>query len=296
MIEPPDPIGLKADVLRHLREQLHAEGFIEVVTPIARRADLGSGRRATTDLAEGRFLRAMIGPALRTNVSDGRPRVYEIGACFRPEAPDDLHAAEFSMLDLYAAHMTFDALIDLAGRMVGPYLPGTPVRVSVADHLHEVFGVDLRRQPLGDLPELMAARLGAAADVPFKDVLGRYISQELEADTLGKAVFLTDYPVGGDEPCARLSPGTSAVLERFELIADGIELVHGYTDEIDKDAFLRRAEAVGLLDDEQRLAWAAIDAGRVPSDTAGLGIGIERLCAVASGTSDIRPFLQSPEF
>lgn len=118
----------------------------------------------------------------------------------------------------------------------------------------------------------------------------------MEADTLAKAVFLTDYPVGGDEPCARLAPGTEAVLERFELIADGIELVHGYTDENDQHAFLQRAEAAGLLDDEQRLAWAAIDAGLVPTDTAGLGIGIERLCAVDAGIRDIRPFLQSPQF
>lgn len=291
-----DPIAVKADVLRYLREVLHAEGFTEAVTPVARRADLGPGRRAGTDLAGGRFLRAMIGPALRVNISARHPRLYEIGPCFRPEASDALHAAEFSMLDLYAAGLDFDGLTELARRLVAPYLPGAWQRVSVADHLHEVFGIDLRRQQLGDLPRLMSARMDTAPDTPFKDVLGRYIGQVLEADSIGKAVLLTDYPVGGDEPCARLAPGTRAVLERFELIVDGIEVIHGYTDETDRDAFLARADAVGLLDDEQRLAWAAIDEGRVPADTGGLGIGIERLCAVAAGARDIRPFQQSPQF
>ena len=296
MTEPLDPIGRKAHVLRSLRTLLQEEGFTEVVTPVARRADLGPGRRAGTDLAGGRSLRAMIGPTLRVNLSPARQRVYEIGVCFRPEAPDELHAPEFTMLDLYAAGLTFEGLIDLAAKLVGPHLPYPLERVSVADHLHAAFGVDLRREELGDLPLRMAAAIGADCAVPFKDVLGRYIGLKLEADAAGRAVFLTDYPVGGDEPCARLAPGTNAVLERFELIADGIEVVHGYKDEDDQAAFTERAKAVDLFDVEQHLAWQAIDAGLVPADTAGLGIGIERLCAAAAGIRDIRPYLQSPQF
>ncbi|UYQ60061.1 amino acid--tRNA ligase-related protein [Streptomyces peucetius] len=291
------PIRTKAHVLRGLRTLLHDEGFTEVVTPVARRADLGPGRRAPAGLHEGRYLRAMIGPALRVNVSTDRPRVYEIGPCFRPEPPDALHAAEFTMLDLYAAELDFEGLIDLAWRLVGPHLPSyTPERLSIADHVHTEFGIDLRTEPIGDLHPRMAARIGAAAGEPFRDVLGRYIARELEAGTAGRAVFLTDYPSGGDEPCARLAPGTTAVLERFELIVDGIELVHGYTDETDRKAFTERAKAVGLYDDEQRLAQEAVESGAVPADTAGLGIGIERLCAASAGLRDIIPFLQSPQF
>jgi lysyl-tRNA synthetase class 2 len=195
-----------------------------------------------------------------------------------------------------AANLDFAGLIDLAGRLVGPHLPHTPQQISVADHVRKAFGVDLRSEPLGDLPQKMAACLGADPHEPFKDILGRYISQELESGARGAAVFLTDYPLGGDEPCARLAPGTMAVLERFELIVDGIEVIHGYKDEDNQAAFTDRANAVGLFDDEQRLAWEAIDAGRVPADTAGLGIGIERLCAAAAGIRDIHPFLNSTQF
>ncbi|MFE3387392.1 amino acid--tRNA ligase-related protein [Streptomyces anulatus] len=291
------PIRAKAHVLHCLRALLHEEGFTEAVTPVARRADLGVGRRVPAGLHEGRYLRAMIGPALRVNVSADLPRVYEIGPCFRPESPDALHAAEFTMLDLYAAHLGFADLIDLAWRLVGPHLPSyTPERLSIADHVHDEFGIDLHTAPFGDLHPRMAARIGADAGEPFRDVLGRYIALELEAGSEGRAVFLTDYPTGGDEPCARLAPGTTAVLERFELIVDGIELVHGYTDETDRNAFTERAKAVGLYDDEQQLAQEAIEAGYVPADTAGLGIGIERLCAASASLRDITPFLQSPQF
>ncbi|MFD4944193.1 hypothetical protein ACFVYE_33505 [Streptomyces sp. NPDC058239] len=79
-------------------------------------------------------------------------------------------------------------------------------------------------------------------------------------------------------------------------MVDGIEVVHGYEDEPDQAAFVERARAVDLYDDEQALAWKAIDAGRVPAGSVGLGIGIERLCMAATGIKDITVFQQSPQF
>lgn len=237
----------------------------------------------------------MIGPALRVNMEHHR-RVFEIGPCFRPEKPDELHAPEFQMLDLYAADEDFEFLFALAERLVAPHIRYAPQRVSVAGHIRDLFGIDLCREPLGDLPARMSAYLNLSADVPFEAVLGQFVERELETQSTGAALFLTEYPVGGDEPCARLAPGTAAVLNRFELVVDGIEVVHGYEDEPDGDAFVERARAVGLYDDEQALAWKAIGAGRVPAGSVGLGIGIERLCMAASGLKDITVFQQSPRF
>ncbi|WP_030253022.1 amino acid--tRNA ligase-related protein [Streptomyces violens] len=290
-----DPIAMKSDTLFTLRDTLCAEAFVEVVTPVARRADLGPGRRAPVDLDGGRFLRAMIGPALRVNL-EYHPRIFEIGPCFRPEKPDHLHASEFTMLDLYVAGEDFEFLFALAERLVAPHIAHAPARISVADHIRDQFGLDLRREPLGDLPERMADRMNLAPRTPFRDVLGQYVERELETQSAGTAVFLTDYPLGGDEPCARLTPGTTATINRFELIVDGIEVVHGYEDEVDGAAFAQRARDVDLYDEEQRLAWEAIDEGRVPATSVGLGIGIERLCMAASGIKDINRFLQSPQF
>ena len=289
------PVAMKSDLLFSLRETLRAECFIEVVTPVARRADLGTGRRAPVDLDGGRFLRAMIGPALRVNL-EHHPRIFEIGPCFRPEKPDDLHASEFTMLDLYAAHESFEFLFGLAERLVTPHIAYAPVRISVVDYIHDVFSVDLRREPLGDLPARMAARMRLSPTTPFKVALGQFVERELETQSSGAAVFLTDYPLGGDEPCARLTPGTVAQINRFELIVDGIEVVHGYEDEVDGAAFAQRAREVGLYDEEQRLAWEAIEEGRVPASSVGLGIGVERLCIVASDIKDISRFLQSSQY
>ncbi|MBN0045664.1 hypothetical protein JS756_16430 [Streptomyces actuosus] len=290
-----NPVVMKSDLLFSLRDTLRAEAFVEVTTPTMRRADLSPGRRLPVDHDGGRFLRAMIGPALRVNLEHHR-RIFEIGACFRPEKLDELHAPEFQMLDLYAAGEDFDFLLALAERLIGPHIPYAPQRVSVASYVRDQFGIDLHREPLGDLPAQMAAHLGMSADVPFKTVLGQYVEREVESQSAGAALFLTEYPVGGDEPCARLAPGTTAVLNRFEVLVDGIEVVHGYEDEPDGAAFVERARAVDLYDDEQALAREAIDAGRVPAGSVGLGIGIERLCMAASGVKDISVFQPSPQF
>lgn len=290
-----DPVAMKSDMLFSLRETLCAESFVEVITPVARRADLGSGRRAPVDLDGGRFLRAMIGPALRMNL-EHHPRVFEIGPCFRPEKPDALHASEFTMLDLYAAHESFEFLFYLAERLVTPHIAYVPARISVVDYIRDVFSIDLRREPLGDLPARMADRMCLSPTTPFKVVLGQFVERELETQSRGTAVFLTDYPLGGDEPCARLTPGTVGQINRFEFIVDGIEVVHGYEDETDGAAFAQRAREVDLYDEEQRLVWAAIGEGRVPASSIGLGIGIERLCIAASGIKDISRFLQSSQY
>ncbi|MFF4020655.1 amino acid--tRNA ligase-related protein [Streptomyces sp. NPDC001843] len=290
-----NPVVMKSDLLFSLRDTLRAAAFVEVVTPTLRRADLGPGRRLPVHHDGGRFLRAMIGPALRVNLEHHR-RVFEIGPCFRPEKPDELHAPEFQMLDLYAADEDFDFLMALAEKLIGPHIPYTPQRVSVAGHIRDHFGIDLRGEPLGDLPAQMAAHLGMGSDVPFKTVLGQFVERELETQSTGAALFLTEYPVGGDEPCARLTPGTAAVLNRFELLVDGVEVVHGYEDEPDRAEFVERARAVDLYDDEQALVWKAIDAGRAPASSVGLGIGIERLCMAASGIKDVTVFQQSSQF
>lgn len=296
LVPNDDPITVKSNVLFALRDTLRSAGFVELATPVARRADLGPGRRAPVQLDGGRYLRAMIGPALRVNLCDQHPRIFEIGPCFRPEKPDAEHGSEFSMLDLYAAGESYEWLYRLAEQLVAPHLPYAPTRLSITDHVREVFGIDLRAQQIGDLSARMAERVGLDAATDFKTVLGRYIEHELEPRSAGRAVFLTDFPLGGDEPCARRTPGTVAQLNRFELIVDGLEVVHGYEDETDEAEFVARARAVDLYDDEQHQAWQEINQGRVPGASVGLGIGIERLCMAASGITDIRAFQQSPQF
>ncbi|MEU2032551.1 amino acid--tRNA ligase-related protein [Nocardia amamiensis] len=291
-----EAIEAKSDLLFQIRTLLLSQGFAEVVTPTFRKADDLTGRRATAAVG-GRngWLRSMIGPALRYQLAH-TPRVFEIGDCFRNDTADATHISEFTMLDLYAADSSYDYLIELAENLVGLANPGTPRRISVAEHLGTTLGVDLTRETLDRHVGALSRHLGRPADAALPDLLDAYITAELEPQSTGTATFLVDMPLGGNEPCAKLRHGTAAVLNRFEVFIDGVEVVHGYEDETDAEAFIARASAIGLYNPEQSLVQKAIHDGVVPARSVGLGIGIERLCMAATGARDIRLFQQSAAF
>ena len=293
---PREAIEIKSDLLHKIRALLREQGFAEVTTPTFRQANDLTGKRARAAVG-GRdgWLRSMIGPALRYQLAH-TPRVFEIGPCFRNETADATHIPEFSMLDLYAADAGYDYLTDLAEKLVSLAHPGTPQRISVADHLKATLGIDLAHETLDRHTAALANHLGFASDTPLIDLLESYISAELEPRSAGTVLFIVDMPLGGNEPCAKLREGTAAVLNRFEVFIDEIEIVHGYEDETDAEAFIRRASAVGLYNPEQGLVQKAILAGAVPAHSVGLGIGIERLCMAATGAQDISLFQQSADF
>jgi lysyl-tRNA synthetase, class II len=291
----PDSIAFKSDILWELRHSLRQLGFIEVVTPVARRADLGTGRRAPADLGDPRFLRTMIGPALRYYLQV-HSRIFEVGPCFRLDAPDATHAREFTMLDLYSAGDDFEFLFDLASTLVGNILGTGFERLSVADRVREIFEIDLRSEPPENLAERMTSYLGCPAGSSLANILETFVRRELEPLSAGRGVFLWEFPAGGCEPCAKRTPGSAGILNRFELIYDGIEIIHGYEDESDALEFAHRATEVELYDEEQQIVQQAIAAGRLPAQSVGLAIGIERLCMAATSAKSITTFQQHGPF
>ncbi|MFX0574736.1 amino acid--tRNA ligase-related protein [Nocardia nepalensis] len=296
MLSVHEAIDVKSELLFKIRTLLREEGFAEVITPAFRQANDLTGKRASAAVG-GRdgWLRSMIGPALRYQLAHA-PRVFEIGACFRNDAPDATHISEFTMLDLYAADSSLDYLTELAESLIRLAYSGTSRRISVAEHLNATLEVDLTREALEPHTGALARHLGRPADTPLHALLDAYIAAELEPQSSGAATFLVDMPLGGNEPCAKLRDGTAAILNRFEVFIDGVEVVHGYEDETDAEAFIARASAIGLYNPEQSLVQKAILAGALPARSVGLGIGIERLCMAATGVRDIRLFQQSACF
>ncbi len=290
-----DPISFKSDMLWQLRRSLRERSFKELLTPVVRQGDDRTGLRATVELGGSKYLRSMIGPALRYNLQF-HPRIFEIGPCFRTDDPDRTHSQEFAMLDLYVAGESYDFLFSLAEDLVRPFFGGEFTRLSIAECLRDTFGVDLVHAPVGASSEKMAKAVGLSKAAPLPEVFDKFIESELEPLSVGKAVFLYDFPLGGNEPCAKLQDGAAAILNRFELIIDGVEVVHGYEDETDGQAFVERAEQIGLYNVEQEIIQQEIAQGRVPARSVGLGIGIERLCMAATGIKDISVFRQSPSY
>jgi lysyl-tRNA synthetase class 2 len=112
---------------------------------------------------------------------------------------------------------------------------------------------------------------------------------------LDTAIFLTEYPAS-QASLARKKPGDPRVAERFELYVAGVELCNGFgelTDPVeqrarfehDRNERVRRNMPVYPIDEKFLDALA-----RMPP-SGGNAIGLDRLVALACGTTEIRNVL-----
>ena len=131
-------VRMRALVTRSIRETLHADGYLELETPVLQLVHGGAAARPfrthlnafdidmTMRIALELFLkRAMVG---------GADRVYEIGRIFRNEGIDSSHSAEFTMLEAYQAWgdqksiaaITQKVIVDAADAALGTRVIQTP--------------------------------------------------------------------------------------------------------------------------------------------------------------------------
>ena len=111
--------------------------------------------------------------------------------------------------------------------------------------------------------------------------------------------FLTDYPLELS-PFAKLKPGSTDTVERFEAFAAGIELANAFTELNDPDDQYRR-----FLDQVRQGEAGDADAHVMDTDfveamqqgmppAGGLGIGIDRLTMFLLDVNTIREVIPFP--
>ena len=100
-------VRTRAAVTRSIRETLHAEGYLEIETPVLQIVHGGAHARPfRTHLNAfdvSMTLRIALELFLKRAAVGGVDRVYEMGRIFRNEGIDSTHSAEFTMLEVYQA-------------------------------------------------------------------------------------------------------------------------------------------------------------------------------------------------
>ena len=143
-----------------------------------------------------------------------------------------------------------------------------------------------------------ARELGIQArpDLPIAKLANDIFEATVE-DALVGPVFVHDYPVAIC-PFAKVSPDDPRVAERFELFVGGMEMGNAFSelnDPIDQERRLEQQlddkdpESPSELDDDY---VAALEYGMPPA--GGLGIGIDRLAMLLTGSSSIRDVVLFP--
>jgi lysyl-tRNA synthetase, class II len=305
----------RARVISAVRRFLDDEGFIEVETPVLQPLYGGAMARPFTThhnaLSRDLYLRIATELYLKRLIVGGLERVYELGKDFRNEGVDSTHNPEFTMLEFYEAYADYEDIADRCERLVyavaqavgyqGPIDLKPPwKRESLPTAVKDRTGVDiLSARDRDALAATMRQRgLEVAEGDTWPQLVDGLVSEHVEP-TLTEPTFLLDYPVEFS-PLAKDHRSVEGLVERFEAYVGGMELANAFTELNDPDEQRRRFEA------QRRLAVAgeaeaqpydeafveALEYGMPP--TGGIGIGIDRLVMILTGSRSIREVVLFP--
>jgi lysyl-tRNA synthetase class 2 len=305
----------RSRIVQSVRRTLDARGYLEVETPILQLLAGGASakpfRTHWNALDTEVFLRIAIELHLKRLLVGGYRRVYEIGRVFRNEGLSTRHNPEFTMLEAYEAYGDYDTMRELteaiivdAARAAGdqPIDLTPPFRSArMADLIRERAGFDpVQAWDDGTLRK-RAEEIGVVLTPSMGDgaVFMEIYEQKVE-HTLAEPTFVLDYPAEVS-PLARRRSDDPRFVERFELVVAGRELANAFSelnDPIDQrrrfeDQVRKRAagdEEAAPLDED---FLEAIETGMPPA--GGLGIGIDRLVMLLTGSPAIRDVMLFPQ-
>jgi lysyl-tRNA synthetase, class II len=305
----------RARVISAIRRFMDGEGFVEVETPVLQPLYGGALARPFSThynaLQRDFFLRIATELYLKRLIVGGLERVYEVGKDFRNEGLSAKHNPEFTMLEAYAAYLDYADVASLCERLVafaaseagyqGPIDFSPPWRrQTLRDAILARTGVDVLRFKDRDslAREMEAHGIPAPEQDTWPQLVDELLSKHVEP-TLSEPTFILDYPVEMS-PFAKHHRSQLGLAERFEAFIGGLEIANAFTELNDPDEQRRRFEhqralaGVGDLEaqpyDEAFLQ--ALEWGMPP--TGGIGIGIDRLVMVLTGTRSIREVVLFP--
>ncbi|WP_031372279.1 MULTISPECIES: lysine--tRNA ligase [Lysobacter] len=313
----------RSKIIRSMRAWLDTRRFLEVETPMMHYIPGGAAAKPFTThhnaLDLQLYLRVAPELYLKRLVVGGLERVYEINRNFRNEGVSTRHNPEFTMLELYEAYATYTEIMDLTEAVIRHAATdvlnttqvewdGNPIdlgpkfrRWSMIDAVLE-HNPEIKREELRDLDAMRAH--GARLKVAVKPGYGwgkllLEIFEKTVEHTLIQPTFITDHPVEVS-PLARANDLDPELTDRFELFIGGKELANGFSELNDPEDQAARFQAqVDQKDggDDEAMHYdadyiRALEVGLPP--TGGLGIGIDRLVMMLTGSSSIRDVLLFP--
>jgi lysyl-tRNA synthetase, class II len=305
----------RAKAITGIRRFLDAEGFVEVETPVLQPLYGGAAARPFVThhnvLDRDLYLRIATELYLKRLIVGGLERVYEIGKNFRNEGVSFKHNPEFTVLEWYEAYADYEDIARRCEHLVASVaadvgyqgeLDFTPPwhRETLQDAIASRTGVDVLAAR--ELSSLQAAMRERGLPVPEEEtwaqlvdhVLTKYVEPQLMQPT-----FLVDYPVELS-PFAKRHRSKDGLVERFEAYARGMEFANAFTELNDPDdqrARFEQQRRYAAEGDEEAQPFdegflQALEHGMPP--TGGIGIGIDRLVMLLTGTRSIREVVLFP--
>jgi lysyl-tRNA synthetase class 2 len=317
-----DTFVKRTKLINTIREFLNAQGALEVDTPVLQAIPGGAAARPFAThhnaLDVPFYLRIANELYLKRLIVGGFDWVYEFSRNFRNEGMDRTHNPEFTVLEWYTAYKDYFWMMETTEQLfekIALALHGTTVvtvgdktidfkapfkRISIHDAIKENTGIDVSGL---DEEGLRAVCKQLHIDVPTNIGKGKLIDELFGATsehTFIQPTFIIDYPVEMS-PLTKKHRSKPGLVERFELMVNGKEIANAYSelnDPIDqRERFEEQMKLMERGDDEAMFIdhdfLRALEYGMPP--TAGIGIGIDRLCMMMTNQPSIQDVLLFPQ-
>lgn len=311
-------------IMNELRNYLNERAFMEVETPMMHPILGGAAARpfVTHHNALDMELYLRIAPELylKRLIVGGFDRVYEVNRNFRNEGISTRHNPEFTMMELYMAYadyidmmnLTEGLISHLAKKVLGTttveYNGKTLVlenfkRIHMVDLIKDITGVDFWEIRDFEVAKEIAKKHHVQV-APHMNSIGYIINEFFEQkceEHVIQPTFVYGHPVE-ISPLAKGNDKDSRFTDRFELFIDAREYGNAFT-ELNDPADQRKRledqveevmrgndEAMPVIDDDfiEALEYAL-------PPTGGLGIGIDRLVMLLTGSPSIRDVILFPQ-
>jgi lysyl-tRNA synthetase class 2 len=309
-------------LIKTIRDFLNDNGGIEVETPVLQNIPGGAAARPFithhNTLNIPFYLRIANELYLKRLIVGGFDFVYEFSRDFRNEGMDRMHNPEFTMLEFYVAYKDYFWMMDFTEKLlekVANELHGTTditvgdkiisfkppfKRIGILDAIKEETGIDISNKDESALRDI-CKQLGihTEASMGKGKLIEKIFGEKCEAKFI-QPTFIVDYPEEMS-PLTKKHRTKKGLVERFELLINGKEIANAYSELNDpleqRTRFEEQAKLMERGDDEAMFIdndfLRALDYGMPP--TAGIGIGIDRLCMLLTNSPSIQDVLLFPQ-
>lgn len=310
----------RSKIIHAIRSFLAESDFMEVETPVLHTIYGGAHAKPFktfhNQMQQDLYLRIALELHLKRLIVGGFEKVFEIGRVFRNEGTSYKHNPEYTLLELYQAYSDYEDIMTLTESLISSCVRtihdsfkisyqdtildfSTPFRrITLDDALKEYADVSIQSSEETLLKKAQTLGLDASTK-PVKGELINFIYDKAVESHLIQPTFIMDYP-WETSPLAKRKPDNPDLVERFELIVNGMELANAFSelnDPIDQEIRFNQQQMARdagwdeaqLIDDD---FIQALKYGMPP--TGGLGIGIDRLVMLLTDQPSIRDVLFFP--
>jgi len=312
----------RSQIISLLRTFYFENGFMEVDLPILQSLAGGATAQPFTThhnaLDTDFYLTIAQELYLKELLIGGFNKVFELGKRFRNEGIDTSHSPEFTMLESNEAYVDAKQqreFVEKLMRFLVKKLFSSHTFISDGNTIDTkpkfavvAFYDLLKRHALIPNPESMtkeeavirAQQLGVKVDP--KESLEKILDniyKKVARPKLIQPTFIVDYPVSFN-PFAKRKEDNSALIDRFQLVISGVELVNAFSElnnPIDQKERYSEQDKKGESGEKEiapsDLEYVeAMEYGMPPN--GGIGIGVDRLIMILLDVKNIKEVILFP--